>query len=746
MHNPSSPLLEGLNPPQVEAVTTPLGPVLVLAGPGSGKTRVLTHRIAYLIDEYNISPYRVLAVTFTNKAAQEMQVRIDRLLGGRIDGLRIGTFHASAARILRIEAEYTPAALTRDFVIFDTSDQRAAIKAVMNALNIDPKRYRPSSLLSRISQAKNELIGPAAYRANSYLEEVAGRVYAAYQALLEENNAMDFDDLLMRTVTLFQEHPHVLQKYREKYRAVLVDEFQDTNTAQYVLVKQLTLAPEHRNLFVVGDEDQSIYLFRGADYRNVRRFEKDFPDHTKILLEQNYRSTQVILDAANAVIVYNQDRTPKQLFTARQGGAKIILKETYDENDEANYVVRSIRQICVPNGRYEPREVAVMYRTNAQSRALEEAFILAGLPYRLVGATRFYSRREIKDLIAYLRVVYNPGDRVSLMRVINTPTRRIGAKTVQALAALAAARGESMGAALLALADAGDTVGNALSRTARKALSAFATLYAEWHALLEKGASPPELLDAIIEQIGYKKYINDGSSEGQDRWENVQELRGVVGGYADLPLGVLLEEVALVSDTDTREEDDNKPSLMTLHAAKGLEFSVVFLVGLEERILPHALSMDDPDAMAEERRLMYVGLTRAKDRLYLSYTFRRTRWGDTEENEPSRFLRNIPGELLATGAPRSVTGARQRESYRQKTTWNRTPAYPTKPASPTPPPTSEAMFHTGQRVRHAKFGAGIVVASKITRGDEMVTVVFDDKKVGIKNLMVSFAKLEQMDA
>jgi DNA helicase-2/ATP-dependent DNA helicase PcrA len=578
------------------------------------------------------------------------------------------------------------------------------------------------------------LIGPEAYRSNGYFEEIVGRVYVRYQELLVENNAMDFDDLLMRAVILFRKHPDVLERYRQRYRWVLVDEFQDTNTAQYVLVRLLT--EEHRNLFAVGDEDQSIYLFRGADYRNVRRFEEDYPERIRILLEENYRSTQHILDAAGAVIRHNRDRTPKKLFTARKGGPLLTVYEAYNENDEAARVVEIIRHLVENGGEYQPRDVAVMYRTNAQSRALEEAFLVIGMPYRLVGATRFYGRREIKDLIAYLRIAHNPEDTVSLMRIINTPPRRIGTQTVEALTAWATATGRGLSAALMALLDdRHDTTEKPpFSAPAARALRHFASLVAEWQALrqAQPELSPAAWLDKIIDNVGYQAYIDDGTREGQERWENVQELCAVATEYAGLPLSTFLEEVALISDVDTRDDQVNAPSLMTLHSAKGLEFPAVFIVGLEEGLLPHNRSFDDPDAMAEERRLMYVGLTRAKNRLYLSYAFRRSRWGESEVNEPSRFLRDIPVELIEGSARLNLVSARQRAYYRQAVAWN-----------PAPAPAVAPQYKTGQRVRHATFGEGVVVESRVSGGDEEVTVAFGD--VGIKRLMASFANLERLE-
>ncbi len=729
-----SPLLKGLNPPQREAVTAGPGPVLVLAGPGSGKTRVLTHRVAYLIREHGVLPEHIMAVTFTNKAARAMRDRVERLLGGTLQGARIGTFHATCARILRIEAEHTP--YTREYVIFDTDDQRRVVEAALADLNVDPKRYRPNLVHSKISAAKNELISPEEYQAGSYFEEVVGRLYARYQELLVENNAMDFDDLLVRTVQLFREHPDVLARYQRRYRWALVDEFQDTNTAQYALLKLLTHAEGHRNLFVVGDEDQSIYLFRGADYRNVRRFEEDFPERTRILLEQNYRSTQHILDVANAVIRHNTDRTPKRLFTERKGGPLITVHDAYNENDEAAFVVETIYQLTKGrNKQYEPRDVAVMYRTNAQSRALEDAFMVRGMPYRLVNATRFYNRREVKDLIAYLRVAYNPDDSVSLMRIVNTPPRKIGDKTIAALKEWADLYETSLYRAFLALLSGADkgVEPPQLRPQAASSARAFAELIAGWQAQREADLSPLAWLDQIIKQVGYEEYINDGTVEGRERWENVQELRSIAFGYEGLPLSAFLEEVSLVSDVDTRDDDVNAPSLMTLHAAKGLEFPVVFIVGLEEGLLPHSLSQESPEAMAEERRLMYVGVTRAKDHLSLSYAFRRTRWGNDAVNEPSRFLKDIPIDLVEGNARLNLSTAQERASYRQAITWRPSEAPATR---------QETQFKTGERVNHPNFGIGVVVESELSGGDEMVTIAFAD--MGIKKLMASFAKLEKL--
>ncbi|MBN2471765.1 MAG: UvrD-helicase domain-containing protein, partial [Anaerolineae bacterium] len=608
---PESPLLQGLNDQQREAVSAGTGPHLILAGPGSGKTRVLTHRVAYLIREMDVTPYRIMAVTFTNKAAREMKGRIERMLGGyELDGLAIGTFHALCARILRVEADYTP--YTRDYVIFDTRDQLSAVKQSAVEQNIDIKRFTPRGLLNAISTAKNDLLTPEVYsdRVDTYFGEIASRVYLRYQELLRESNALDFDDLLMQAVALFSRYTEVAEKYQHRFEHVLVDEFQDTNFAQYKLVQALALPQQ--NIFAVGDPDQSIYAFRGADYRNVVRFESTYSDARKILLEQNYRSTQNILDAAMAIINHNPNRTPKHLFTDRGPGEPLTLYEAYDEDDESRMIVNTIMELN-EDGYHSPGECAVMYRTNAQSRSIENAFTRAGMPYRLVGATRFYDRREIRDLHAYLRVIHNPSDSVSLERVINLPARGIGNKTLQQLRDWAEAQRITPGMAVLALREGADSP---FSPRARRALEEFADLIASWRAMVEAGKTPLQLIDAVIDDIAFAAYLRDGSNEGEERWENVLELREGAVAFNTVSLGDYLTEVALVSDVDTRDEGVDAPSLMTLHSAKGLEFPVVFLSGLEEGMLPHMRSLEsdaegDTEALPEERRLLYVGITRA---------------------------------------------------------------------------------------------------------------------------------------
>ncbi len=705
-------ILKGLNPQQQKAVTASDGPVLVLAGPGSGKTRVLTHRVSWLVLERDVPPWRIMAVTFTNKAAREMRERLERQLGvSRAAELTLGTFHATCARILRRDGETI--GIPRNYVIFDADDQVSLVRQVLKDLNIDEKRFTPAAVHAVISRAKNELIGPESFQPASYFEEVARRVYEQYQERLRAGSALDFDDLLMETVRLFREAPQVLARYQERYLHILVDEFQDTNMAQYVLLKQL--AARHRNLFVVADEDQSIYRWRGADYRNISRLREDYPDLATYLLEQNYRSTQTILDVAQAIIRHNANRTPKHLFTDKGHGPKVVIHEAYDPEEEAQYVVDTIARLVL-KGEARPGDCAVMYRTNAQSRALEEAFIRAGLPYRLVGATRFYARREIKDLLAFLRVVHNPADSASLLRILNVPPRGIGAQTAQLLEDTARARGVPVWQVIEEIAENRDSPPLLSGRT-RTAVAAFHRTVSRWLEMTD--ARPADLIDQVIADTGYEAYIRDGTEEGEDRWENVQELRVVATQYADATLTDFLADVALVSDVDNLTNGVNAPTLLTLHSAKGLEFPVVFIVGLEEGLLPHFRSLDDPEALAEERRLMYVGVTRAKERLFLTHAFRRARRGDYEPNIPSRFLADIP-ETLAEGKRRqkgkSVTRAAGRSS-------------PTPSAPPTP-------FHMGDWVEHPTFGPGIVVAVRPLGDEAEVTVVFE--KVGIKRILSSY--------
>jgi DNA helicase-2/ATP-dependent DNA helicase PcrA len=746
-------ILKGMNDQQRAAVTAGDGPVLVLAGPGSGKTRVLTHRIAWLVEERRIPAWHIMAVTFTNKAAQEMKNRVVTMLGesGRLDGLSLGTFHAICARILRVEAEYTP--YTGDYVIFDTDDQLKLMGQAVAELNLDAKKNNPRGLLSKVSAAKNELISATDYQAGDYTAEKIRRVYQHYDDLLRANNARDFDDLLMHTVQLFQTNPDVLDKYQRRYFHILVDEFQDTNMAQYTLVR--LLAGERRNLFAVGDPDQSIYAFRGADYRNVRRFREDYPDCQLILLEENYRSHQAILDAATGVINQNTDRTRKDLFSQRKVGPPTMIYEAYNEEDEARFVVETIADLTA-RGDYRPGDFAIMYRTNAQSRAIEDAFLRAGMPYRLIGATRFYGRKEIRDVLAYLRLIHNPDDNVSLQRVVNVPTRGIGLKTLETLAEWAADLGMTPPQAFILLAD--ESVDAPFNTRARRALAGFAEQVEEWRGQKDL-LGPDEMMTRVLNDTGYLSYLNDGTPEGESRIENVLELRGVAESYAGLPLATFLEEVSLVSDVDMRDDETAAPSLLTLHSAKGLEFPVVFIVGLEENILPHSRSIEperkiDPspaeqrkalEALEEERRLFYVGITRAEDRLYLLYASIRSLYGDSRANLPSRFLYDIP-EHVRDGSALRQRGQSQRDqmSYRAMTSWSdRTASAEDRPAKKSKSgarSTAPTRFKGGDNVWHSKYGEGIVVSSTIAAGNmEQVEVLFPGG-AGQKTILADFLK------
>ena len=725
-----SDLLDFLNPQQQQAVAAALGPTLVLAGPGSGKTRVLTYRIAYLIGALNVPAYRILAVTFTNKAARQMEDRVQKLIGEQVSGLWLGTFHSVCGRILRREADLLP--VNQNFVIFDADDQLALMKEIVRESNLDEKLYRPSSLLDAISRAKNDLIEPENYPVRNFRDEQVQRFFIQYQQRLVKNNAMDFDDMLVYTNRILEDYPVVRETYGHKFEHILVDEFQDTNLAQYAILR--LLAQKNRNLYVVGDEDQSIYRWRGADYRNILRFQQDFKDAKTILLEQNYRSTQNILDGAMAVIDHNRNRTAKKLFTDAKRGEKINLIIAQDDREEADLVVSAIHN-AITHQKLSPGSFAIMYRTNAQSRLLEEAFRRVGMSYRLVGAQRFYGRREVKDLIAFMRLVYNPMDEVSLRRVINLPPRGIGDKTVEKVANLAARENLSMGETLLGLAAGNPDLHEALGREASR-LAAFGRMLRSWRDCAEKNPITV-LFDRILEDVGYQAHIQDQSEEGLDRWENVLELRMVVLEYEEQGLQAFLESMALVADQDTLPETIDAPTMLTLHAAKGLEFDQVFITGLDEMLLPHSRSRDDEEDLAEERRLLYVGITRARKRLTLTRARRRrSPYGSYEETIPCRFLDDIPAELLQ-GSPRDIPG---RFSYGRDSGYSRweTPSW-----MRSAPPLREApktRYKPGMQVQHATYGRGVVKASKLEHGDETVEVYFEG--FGLKALVASLAKLE----
>jgi DNA helicase-2/ATP-dependent DNA helicase PcrA len=651
----SDPILDPLNPRQREAVTHTEGPLLIVAGPGSGKTRVIAHRIAYLLAHRGVRPYRILAVTFTNKAAREMRERVLALVGESAgQEMAIGTFHSLCARILRVDGHHI--GVPRDFVIYDEEDQVGAVRQALAELDLDAKSNPPGAILSLISRAKAELRTPQAMAAlaQNYFQEVAARVYAVYQRILEENAALDFDDLLNRTVQLFREHEAVRAKYAERFLYQHIDEFQDTNVAQYALAK--LLCQPHRNLCVVGDPDQSIYTWRAADIRNILSFEHDFPEAKVVFLEQNYRSTQAILDCALHVIAKNRQRKEKGLWTENGPGLPALVYEAFDEVEEASFVAAEVERLAREGRPY--RHFAVMYRTNAQSRPLEEAFLRRGIPYRLVGGVRFYERREVKDLLAYLRLVQNPFDSVALLRVLNVPPRGIGERTAQELQHWARELGVPLYAALQLLAeqerDSPTQETQAAPRPGfqRRTAGALLRFLGLLNQLMARAPqlSLSQLLDAVIEATDYRTYVL-AEQRGEERWENVEELRSVAATYDELrpqdALSALLEDVALVTEVDRYDESANAVTLITLHAAKGLEFPVVFMVGLEEGLLPHIRSFEDPGQMEEERRLCYVGMTRAKELLYLVRAFRRTRGGP---HPPSRFLADIPPHLLVPAA------------------------------------------------------------------------------------------------
>jgi len=725
-------ILTALNPAQREAVEAIAGPVLILAGPGSGKTRVITHRVAYLVRVCGVQPHHIMAVTFTNKAAREMRGRLGELLGQGAEALTLGTFHAICARILRGEGKAI--GLDSSFAIYDEEDQLSLIKQAMAELDLDPKQYAPRAIRSAIGSAKSRLLGPEGYAewVGSYFEEIVLRVFQRYQELLDRGQAVDFDDLLMKTVQLFRDHPQVLGRYQSRYVHILVDEFQDTNIVQYMLMKQL--AGKYRNLCVVGDPDQSIYSWRFADLRNILSFEKDYPEAKVVLLEQNYRSTKTILEVAAEVISVNRQRKPRELWTENEDGASVTVIETYNAEEEAQCVVNEVEKLAGEEG-FSLRDCAVMYRVNAQSRALEESFMRYGVPYRLVGGTRFYQRKEVKDVIAYLRLIHNRRDDVGLARIINVPARGIGQRTVSQLQSRARARDASLFDALQeAVRDvgAGDDRQAFPART-RQALAGFEALMTR---LIDRSheLSLPHLLDEVLEQSGYRDYILS-QEDGEDRWENVMELKNVAGEYDELDpeqaLTAFLEKVSLVADIDELDERADAVTLITLHQAKGLEFPAVFIVGLEEGILPHRRSFDDPGEMEEERRLCYVGITRARKRLYLLRCCRRALFGGSTANPPSRFLQDISPHLIT---PRDL--------------WQDSAAPVARPDfdrdfSAAPAPVDGPVLKVGDRVRHSKFGPGIVMNCNPTRTDHELTVVFEE--AGVKKLLASLAPLEKME-
>ncbi len=726
-------LLARLNPPQQEAVTHGEGPLLIFAGAGSGKTRVLTARIAYLIATRRVWPDRLLAVTFTNKAAREMRGRVATLVGEGAEKMWVGTFHSTAVKILRREAARI--GIVPSFVIFDEDDTRAALKRVLDELKLDPKRYPIAGLSNAISQAKNELKRPEDYPNRSYHDEIVRRVYESYQDVLRRSGGLDFDDLIMKLVELFNTDEEALTKWRDRFRHVLVDEYQDTNRAQYVLVN--LLAQEHRNVVVVGDDDQSIYRFRGADVRNILDFRKDYPDAHVVRLEQNYRSSQAILDAAYQVIRTNPERAEKRLWTSRAGGEKVMATQAYNEIEEAEFVADEIERLRKTEDRGYS-DFAILYRTNAQSRSFEDVLARRRIPYRLVGGVRFWERREVKDVVAYLRFCFNPKDSLSFGRIVSVPSRKIGGVTVDALSAHA----RETESDLLTLLAVPERVPG-LPRPSIEPLKRFRVQLESVRSTMGV-LRPSELLDHVVEVMGLRQHYMDGTPQGEARLENINELRGLAESFDDREpsqgLEDFLAEVALVSDVDAYDENGEGVTLITLHMVKGLEFPVVFMVGMEEGLLPHQRALDEHEEnpsrvgaateMAEERRLCYVGMTRAKDRLYLSCAFRRHLYGRSQPAFPSRFLTEIPQSMLA--APRgSAPVAPPRQGYRERYQERQVEA------APAPPPVQR--FASGDRVSHPAFGTGTVVKSTLTRTDEELVIKFD--RVGLKILSGMLAPL-----
>ena len=727
-------LLAALNPAQRQAVEAPDGPLLIFAGAGSGKTRVLTHRIAHVIATRGIRPQEVLAVTFTNKAAREMRGRVEVLLGASVTGMWLGTFHAIGARLLRRDGD--AAGIPSNFVIYDEADRLAAMRRAMQAIGVDDKRFAPAKVVHSISAAKNELLDATGYaaQASGFWELEVARIYRAYDQEMAAASALDFDDLLMRTVQILRDVPPVLEHYRQLWRHIFVDEYQDTNHAQYMMVS--LLAAVHRNLTVVGDDDQSVFGWRGADIRNILDFRRDYPDARVVTLEQNYRSTQAILDTAHAVIRVNEDRAAKRLWTERSGGEPVRLIPVYDEREEALAVCGEVERLIGTQG-YSLADFAVLYRTNAQSRAFEDVFVRRGIPYKLVGGVRFYDRKEIKDVLAYLRLALNPRDSVAFSRVVNVPRRKIGDHTVAELERIARRR------RIAPLEAAEHLEGEqALGPAASQALTAFAALIDRFAGL--SGQLPlPRLVERIVDETGYRAMLLADVKDGEERWANVTELIGYSEEYADVPppdgLHQFLENVALVSDVDSLDESKGGVTLITLHQVKGLEFPVVFLTGLEEGLLPHLRALEEGDeGIAEERRLAYVGVTRAQHRLYLLHAFRRHLYGSAQLAQASRFLGDIPVGLLEIvrrpGSP-PVEQPRGPGAVRAAVHAHAVRANPVEVAP--------QRWAEGMRAEHPKYGTGTILKSTMTRSGEEVVIRFDS--AGLKIFAVAEARLSPID-
>lgn len=736
----------GLNPQQAEAVINTEGPMLIMAGAGSGKTKVLTCRVANLLQK-GVRPYRILAITFTNKAAAEMRERVNNMSGPAAKDVWLFTFHAFCARFLRMEIDKLPG-YGGNFAIYDTADSQNLIKQILKEMNLDDKRFQPSGILSRISNAKNALQDAAAFarQAGDFYEQKVADIYSHYEQKLQLNNALDFDDLLMLSIKLLQENKEVREKYQDRFDYLLVDEYQDTNHAQYLLTK--FLAAKHRNICVVGDADQSIYGWRGADIQNILDFEKDYPDAKVIKLEQNYRSTQIILDAANAVIENNTGRKPKNLWTENKSGADIIYFQAVDERDEARFVIEQLQNLQRTENK-KLGDMAILYRTNTQSRIFEEMLIKSGISYNMVGGLKFYERKEIKDIIAYLRVIFNPADSLSLLRIINVPKRGIGDASLAKIQAHAAANNVSLFEAVSNAA----AIDGLSSRFVSK-LDDLAGIIFELMNLANE-APVEDLIDRVLRDTGYLEELeNERTPQAQSRIDNLHELISVAQEFAaseeENNLENFLAHVALVSDIDDTELGEDAITLMTLHSSKGLEFPVVFLVGMEEGLFPHARTLMDETEIEEERRLCYVGITRAKEKLFLSSTKMRTIYGNTVTYPPSRFLQEIPARLVKTIKRQERFSAL--ENFKQVS--EKYSARPQKPASTFNPhsfmpqkPAAAAggtgtRFNTGERVSHSKWGEGMVVSVKDSPDGQEVKVAFAG--AGVRSLLTKYAVLKKL--
>lgn len=734
MSRTTEELLAGLNKEQQEAVKHTEGPLLIMAGAGSGKTRVLTHRIAYLLGEKGVAPRNILAITFTNKAAREMRERVSKLVGPEAEYMWVSTFHSMCVRILRRDIDRI--GYNRNFTILDSGDQLSVVKQVLKNLNLDPKQFDPRAMLGQISSAKNELISDADFekKASNFYERQVSQIYTGYQTMLRKNQSLDFDDLIMQTILLFKRVPEVLEFYQRRFQYIHVDEYQDTNHAQYFLVKQL--ASRFQNLCVVGDSDQSIYRWRGADISNILTFEEDYPNAKTVFLEQNYRSTKFILQAANKVIENNTGRKPKNLWTDNIEGNKINYYQAQTEQDEALFVIERIKELMRDG--YQPSDVAILYRTNAQSRAMEDTLVKSNISYQMVGGTKFYDRKEIKDMLAYLRLITNPDDDISFERIVNEPKRGIGKSSIEKLRSYATMHDISFFETLKEV----DFTG--VSPRAANALAKFGELI---QSLVDQQEflTATDMVEQVLERTGYEEMLKrEQSLESQSRLENLEEFKTVTQEFEkhaeDKTLVAFLTDLALIADIDRMDEEESseqKVTLMTLHAAKGLEFPVVFLIGMEENVFPHSRSMFDEEEMEEERRLAYVGITRAEKQLYLTNARMRTLYGRTNMNPVSRFIQEIPDELIEGFEVAQETRFGQPFGSRNET------SFPPKRKARRIERTSTAAseeWNAGDRVKHKKWGVGTIVRVQ-GEGDKMELDIAFPAPTGIKRLLAQFAPI-----